>query len=152
MTNVTPIELLLVEDNPRDAELTLRALRSHHLANNIVHVKDGQEALDWLFGVGTHAGRDASNRPRVVMLDLKLPKVEGLEVLRALRADERTRFIPVVVMTSSREERDVVESYKLGVNSYVVKPVVFEAFSAAVAETGHYWLIVNQETNSIPPR
>ena len=145
MNNHSQVELLLVEDNPRDAELTLRVLRSHRLANTIVHVTDGQEALDWLFGVGAHARRDVSNRPRVVLLDLKLPKVDGLEVLRALRADERTRFIPVVVMTSSREERDVVESYRLGVNSYVVKPVAFEAFSAAVAEAGHYWLIVNQE-------
>lgn len=145
MNNVTDIELLLVEDNLRDAELTLRVLRTHHLANTIVHVKDGQEALDWLFGIGTHAGRDVNQRPKVVLLDLKLPKVGGLEVLRAVRADERTRLIPVVVMTSSNEERDVVESYKLGVNSYVVKPLAFEAFSAAVAEAGHYWVIVNQE-------
>ncbi len=138
------VDILLVEDNPRDAELTLRVLRKHNLANRLVHVKDGQEAMDWLFGTGAYAGRDVDHHPRVVLLDLKLPKVSGLEVLRALRADERTRTMPVVVLTSSREERDLVESYTLGVNSYVVKPVDFENFSAAVAETGHYWLIVNQ--------
>ncbi|HEV2692665.1 MAG TPA: response regulator [Verrucomicrobiae bacterium] len=145
MSNYTEVEVLLVEDNARDAEMTLRTLRKRNLANSIVHVKDGQEALDWLFGEGTHAGRDAGKPPKVVLLDLKLPKVDGLEVLRAMRSDERTRLIPVVVMTSSREERDVIESYKLGVNSYVVKPMDFEGFSAAVAELGHYWLLVNQE-------
>ena len=144
MSEQSDIEVLLVEDNPRDAELTLRVLRKHNLANRLVHVKDGQEAMDWLFGTGAYAGRDVDHHPRVVLLDLKLPKVSGLEVLRALRADERTRTMPVVVLTSSREERDLVESYTLGVNSYVVKPVDFENFSAAVAETGHYWLIVNQ--------
>jgi CheY-like chemotaxis protein len=108
-------------------------------------VKDGQEALDWLFGLGVYVGRNPTNHPKVVLLDLKLPKVDGLEVLRAIRGDERTRFIPVVVMTSSHEEQDVIESYKLGVNSYVVKPMDFESFSAAVAELGHYWLLVNQE-------
>lgn len=138
------VEVLLVEDNPRDAELTLRVLSKHNLANRVVHVKDGQEALDWLFGTGAHAGRDVTYHPRVVLLDLKLPKVSGIDVLRAVRADERTRTIPVVVLTSSNEERDLVESYRLGVNSYVVKPVEFESFSAAVAETGHYWLIVNR--------
>ena len=141
----TEVEVLLVEDNPRDAEMALRTLRKRNLANNVVHVKDGQEALDWLFGLGPYVGRNPSNHPKVVLLDLKLPKVDGLEVLRAIRGDERTRLIPVVVMTSSREERDVVESYKLGVNSYVVKPMDFEGFSAAVAELGHYWLLVNQE-------
>ena len=140
----TEVELLLVEDNPRDAELTLRALRKRHLANHIVHVSDGQAALDWLFGTGPHAGRDTNHTPKVVLLDLKLPKVDGLEVLRAIRADERTRLLPVVVVTSSREERDIVESYQLGVNSYVVKPVEFENFSAAVAELGSYWLLVNE--------
>jgi len=139
------VEVLLVEDNLRDAEMTLRTLRKHNLANHVFHVKDGQKALDWLFCQGTHAGRDPGKLPKVVLLDLKLPKVDGLEVLRAIRSDERTRLIPVVVMTSSREDRDVIESYKLGVNSYVVKPVDFEGFSAAVAELGHYWLLVNQE-------
>ncbi|HTB83058.1 MAG TPA: response regulator [Candidatus Sulfotelmatobacter sp.] len=145
MNTHVEVEVLLVEDNARDAEMTLRTLRRRNLANNVTHVKDGQEALDWLFGAGTHAGRNAGKPPKVVLLDLKLPKVDGLEVLRAIRSDERTRLTPVVVMTSSREERDVIESYKLGVNSYVVKPMDFERFSAAVAELGHYWLLVNQE-------
>ena len=145
MSHHLEVEVLLVEDNPRDAEMTLRTLRKHNLANHVFHVKDGQEALDWLFGQGTYAGRNSGKPPKVVLLDLKLPKVDGLEVLRAIRSDERTRLIPVVVMTSSREDRDVIESYKLGVNSYVVKPVDFDAFSAAVTELGHYWLLVNQE-------
>lgn len=145
MNKHTEIEILLVEDNPRDAEMTLRAMRKHNLANHIVHAKDGQEALDWLFGAGDYAGRDPNVHPKVVLLDLKLPKVDGLEVLRAIRGDERTRLMPVVVMTSSQEQRDVIESYKLGVNSYVVKPVDFDAFSTAVADLGHYWLLVNQE-------
>ena len=145
MSNHTEVEVLLVEDNPRDAEMTLRTLRKRNLANHVVHVKDGQEALDWLLGTVPLSGRDAKPLPKVVLLDLKLPKVDGLEVLRAIRADERTRLLPVVVMTSSKEQRDVIESYKLGVNSYVVKPVDFEGFSAAVAELGHYWLLVNQE-------
>ena len=145
MSNHTEVEVLLVEDNPRDAEMTLRTLRKRNLANNVVHVKDGQEALDWLLGTVPQSGRDAKPLPKVVLLDLKLPKVDGLEVLRAIRADERTRLLPVVVMTSSKEQRDVIETYKLGVNSYVVKPVDFEGFSAAVAELGHYWLLVNQE-------
>ena len=139
------IEILLVEDNPRDAELALDTLRERHLANRIVHVKDGQEALDWLFGAGGRPGRTPSVYPKVVLLDLKLPKVDGLEVLRAIRADPRTALLPVVVMTSSNEERDVVESYKLGANSYVVKPLDFDRFSAAVADLGHYWLLVNRD-------
>jgi CheY-like chemotaxis protein len=145
MSDPTEVEVLLVEDNPRDAEMALRTLRKRNLANNVIHVKDGQEALDWLFGLGAYVGRNPNNHPKVVLLDLKLPKVDGLEVLRAIRGDERTVLIPVVVMTSSREERDVIESYKLGVNSYVVKPMDFEGFSVAVAELGHYWLLVNQE-------
>ena len=145
MSNETEIEILLVEDSPYDAELALHTLRQHHLANHIVHVKDGQEALDWLFGNGAHSDRDTTRRPKVVLLDLKLPKVDGLEVLRALRGDPRTALLPVVVMTSSAEDRDVIESYKLGANSYVVKPLEFDAFSSAVAELGHYWLIVNRD-------
>jgi CheY-like chemotaxis protein len=139
------IDVLLVEDNPRDAEMTLRTLRKHNLVNQVVHVNDGKEALDWLFGTGLYVGRDPNCHPKIVLLDLKLPKVDGLDVLRAIRTDERTRNMPVVVMTSSLEDRDVVESYKLGVNSYVVKPVDFDAFSAAVAELGHYWLLTNQK-------
>lgn len=144
MNNVHGVEILLVEDNPRDAEIALRALKKHNLANQLVHVKDGQEALDWLFGTGVYAGV-TTRTPKVILLDLKLPKVDGLEVLRAIRGDTRTQLIPVVAMTSSREEQDVVRSYQLGVNSYIVKPVDFENFSAAVAEAGHYWLLVNQE-------
>ena len=145
MNTSSEVEILLVEDSPRDAEMTLRTLGKRNLANHVVHVKDGQEALEWLHGTASHAGLDARPRPKLVLLDLKLPKVDGLAVLRAIRADERTRLLPVVVMTSSQEQRDVIESYKLGVNSYVVKPVDFDAFSAAVAELGHYWLLVNKE-------
>lgn len=145
-----PIEILLVEDSPYDAELTLHTLRERHLANRIVHVTDGQEALDWLFGGGDHPGREPGFYPKVVVLDLKLPKVDGLEVLRAIRADPRTTLLPVVVMTSSNHERDVIESYKLGANSYVVKPLDFDSFSAAVAELGHYWLLVNEEAVKCP--
>lgn len=141
---VNGIEILLVEDNPRDAELTLRALNKRNLANNVVHVKDGQEALDWLYATGQYVGRDINEWPKVMLLDLKPPKVDGLDVLRAVRADERTKFLPVVVLTSSREESDLIAGYQLGVNSYIVKPVDFENFSAAVAETGHYWLLVNE--------
>jgi len=139
------VEVLLVEDNPRDAEMTLRTLRKRNLANTIVHVIDGQQALDWLFGQGTYAGRDTSHLPKVVLLDLKLPKVDGLEVLRSIRADERTRLVPVVIMTSSQEDKDVINTYKLGVNSYIVKPVDFDNFSTAVAQLGHYWLLLNQK-------
>lgn len=144
MDHTTTIEILLVEDNPRDAEVTLRALRKRNLGNHVVHVQDGQEALDCIFGVGAHAGRDPNDHPKLVLLDLKLPKVDGLEVLRAIRANASTRLMPVVMMTSSREQQDLIESYQLGVNSYVVKPVDFDGFSAAVAELGHYWLLVNQ--------
>ena len=144
------IEVLLVEDNARDAELALRALRKRHLANKVVHVKDGEEALEFLFATGAYANRDVNQHPKVVLLDLKLPKVDGLEVLRAIKADERTRTIPVVVMTSSREQRDLVESYQLGVNSYIVKPVEFDNFSAAVAELGCYWVLLNQLPDTPP--
>lgn len=139
------VEILLVEDNPRDAEVAIRALKKHNFANSLIHVKDGQEALDWLFATGRYATRDINHPPKVILLDLKLPKVDGLEVLRAVRSDPRTRRIPIVVLTSSREEQDVVSSYDLGVNSYIVKPVDFENFSAAVVEAGHYWLLLNQE-------
>lgn len=143
-----PLQILLVEDNPQDAELTIHALKSCGLADDLVHVRDGQEALDFIFGTGAHAGRDVRQQPRVVMLDLKLPKVDGIEVLRQIRADERTKLLPVAVFTSSREEIDVRATYRLGINSFVVKPVDFESFSQAVSSLGHYWL----EWNESPPR
>jgi len=139
-----PVEILLVEDNPTDAELTIRALKENKLANKLVWVKDGAEALDFLFATGAYSSRKVENGPKVVLLDLRLPKVDGLEVLRRIKADERTKLIPVVALTSSSEDRDVVECYKLGVNSYIGKPVEFDAFVKIVAELGLYWLLVNQ--------
>ena len=144
MNAVNEPEILLVEDNPNDAELALRALQKRHLANKVFHVKDGQEALDFLFGTGPYAGRDTSRHPKLMLLDLKLPKLDGLEVLRAIKANQRTKNIPVVVLTSSSQQRDIVESYHLGVNSYVVKPMEFDSFSAAVADLGCYWVLLNQ--------
>ena len=139
------VDILLVEDNPRDAELTIRALTKRNLANNVVWVKDGEEALAYLFGVSTgSAPPPHTHTPKVILLDLKLPKVDGREVLRRLKGDVRTRVIPVVVLTSSREEQDIVESYRLGVNSFIVKPVEFENFSETVAQLGMYWLLLNQ--------
>ena len=143
MSDSTAVDILLVEDNPNDVELATRALRKAKLANPIFVVSDGAQALDFLFRTGAFAGRPP-HTPKVVLLDLKLPKVDGLEVLRRLKGDERTRMIPVVVLTSSREESDVVESYKLGVNSYIVKPVDFEQFLTAVERLGLYWLLLNE--------
>lgn len=138
------IEILLVEDNPNDVELTLHALKANNLANEIVVVRDGAEALEFIFAKGRYAGRDLNNTPKVILLDLKLPLVDGIEVLGAIKADERTRKIPVVVLTSSREERDVVDAYGLGVNSYIVKPVDFDRFTEAVRTLGLYWLLLNE--------
>jgi len=138
------IDILLVEDNPRDAEMTLRALKKHNLANNVHVAKDGAEALDFIFSRGAYAHRDMNHVPKVVFLDLKLPKISGMEVLRAIKGDERTLTIPVVVLTSSQEEKDMVESYRLGVNSYIVKPVDFDKFSEAVGELGLYWMLINK--------
>lgn len=143
MTNGN-IEILLVEDNADDVELAVRALRREHLANEITVARDGEEALDVIFCRGPHAGRSFQNPPRVVLLDLKLPKVQGLEVLKAIKTDPRTKAIPVVIMTSSREERDLVDSYKLGVNAYVQKPVDFEQFRSMVKELGLFWVVMNQ--------
>lgn len=144
MQPLNPMEILLVEDNPADVELTLRALKKHNLTNQVQVVSDGAQALDYLFGTGTFAGQKHPVPPKVVFLDLKLPKIDGREVLRRLKADERTRMIPVVVLTSSKEESDIVESYKLGVNSYVVKPLDFDKFVEAVSELGLYWVLLNQ--------
>jgi len=138
------VELLLVEDNIHDAEMTIRALRKVNLSNNMVHVKDGEEALDFIFGRGKFAGREAANQPKVILLDIKMPKVDGIEVLRQLKSHDICKTIPVVIMTSSKEEQDLIRSYELGVNSYVVKPVDFEGFAKAVSELGMYWLLTNQ--------
>lgn len=138
------VEILLVEDNPTDAELAMVALKERNLANRLVWVKDGAEALDFLFATGVYAKRNIENSPKVVLLDLRLPKVDGLEVLRRIKADERTRRIPVVVLTSSKEDRDVAECYSLGVNSYIGKPVEFDEFARVVSELGLYWLLINQ--------
>ena len=147
MNDVNAVEILLVEDNPRDAELTIRALKKHNLANKLFHVEDGVEALDFLFGRGKYIGRDINDSPKVVLLDLKLPRINGLEVLRTLKEDERTQTIPVVIVTSSAEDPDVQMAYQLGANSYVVKPVQFDAFIEAMTKLGIYWLMVNHLTN-----
>ncbi len=141
--------ILLVEDNPDDEALTLRALKKNNILNEVVVAHDGAEALDYLFGAGPYAGRDPSEPPQVVLLDLKLPKVDGLQVLRRIRADERTRLLPVVVLTSSKEEQDLLNSYSLGANSYVRKPVDFNQFMEAVRQLGLYWLVLNEPP---PPR
>jgi two-component system response regulator len=140
--------ILLVEDNPDDEALTLRALHKSKVANSITIARDGVEALDYLFGTGAHAGRDVSELPQVVLLDLKLPKVDGLEVLRRIRADERTRMLPVVILTSSKEEQDMANAYTNGANSYVRKPVDFNQFVDAIGQLGLYWLVLNE----VPPQ
>ena len=141
------VDILLVEDNPTDAELTLRALRKGNLVNQITWLKDGAEALEFIFCTGAYAGRPADN-PRLILLDLKLPKVDGIEVLRLIKADAHTRTIPVVMVTSSAEGRDIVESYKLGVNSYIVKPVEFEKFTETVSRAGLYWMLMNKSPDA----
>lgn len=138
------VEVLIVEDNTSDAELTIRALKKNHLANKLAHVKDGAEALDFLFARGAYENRKEEKTPRVILLDLKMPKLNGIEVLKVIKDDARTRQIPVVVLTSSKEDPDIEECYRLGVNSYVVKPVEFDAFVKAVSELGLYWMLLNQ--------
>lgn len=135
--------LLLVEDNPDDEALAVRALKKNHVLNEVIVVRDGAEALDYLYGTGKYEGRDVAKQPEVVLLDLKLPKVDGLEVLKRIRSDERTKYLPVVVLTSSSEEKDLVESYKLGANSYIRKPVDFQQFSEAIYQLRLYWLVLN---------
>jgi CheY-like chemotaxis protein len=136
--------ILLVEDNPDDEALTLRALKNNNIQNEVIVARDGVQALDYLFGTGAHAGRDISQQPTVTLLDLKLPKVDGLEVLRRVRSDERTSALPVVVLTSSKEEQDLITSYRLGCNSYVRKPVDFDEFLQAARQLGLYWLLLNE--------
>ena len=136
--------VLIVEDNATDAELTMRELKKHNLANNLVWVKDGAEALDFLFARGRYADRSINSKPKIILLDLRLPKVDGLEVLTKIKADPRTREIPVVVLTSSKEDKDIKESYKRGANSFIVKPVNFDSFSEVVTRLGFYWLVINE--------
>jgi len=139
------VEILLVEDNPSDAELALRALKKNNLANNVIRACDGEEALDFIFARGQFKERKRENGPKVILLDLKLPKIDGLEVLRIIKADPVTKIIPVVVLTSSKEEKDMIESYRLGVNSYIVKPVDFDQFTNSVRDIGLYWLLLNEQ-------
>lgn len=136
MNNI--VEILLVEDNMDDAELTIRALKKHNLANNLLHLMDGEEALNFIFS------SNINSMPKIILLDIKMPKVDGIEVLRRIKADEHRRIIPIVVLTSSKEERDIIETYKLGVNAYIVKPVEFDKFVNAISEVGFFWLILNQ--------
>jgi len=144
VTNLGDNFILLVEDNPDDEALTLRALTKNNVSNRVVVARDGAEALDFLLAENAYAGRDAADTPQIVLLDLKLPKIDGLEVLRRLRADERTRLLPVIILTSSREEQDVIAGYSLGANSYVRKPVDFVQFTEAVKQLGLYWLVINE--------
>ena len=139
------VEILLIEDNPDEAELAIRSLKKNNLANNLVHIDDGAEALDYIFCKGKYAGNNISITPKVILLDLKLPKVGGLEILKQIKMDERTKVIPVVILTSSKEDSDLIEGYNLGVNSYIVKPVNFESFAKAISDLGMYWVILNQQ-------
>jgi CheY-like chemotaxis protein len=137
-------EILFIEDNDNDIQLTLRALRKRNLTNQIHIIKDGEEALEYIFSMGKYSGRDITVKPKLILLDLKLPKVDGLEILKQVKSDERTKSIPVVMLTSSREENDMIQSYNYGVNSYIVKPINFNKFSEAVASLGLYWLLLNE--------
>jgi len=141
------VEILLVEDNSSDAEMTIRALKKSNLANNLLHLRDGAEALDFVFAEGKYTGRQMADTPKVILLDLKMPKVNGIEVLHKIKSDLRTAKIPIVILTSSREDPDIQECYRLGVNGYVVKPVEFDEFHKAISDLGLYWMIINQ-----PPR
>jgi len=145
----TEVEILLIEDNPEEAELTIRSLRKQNLANKLLHIDDGAEALDVIFSKGKYADNKTPLHPKLILLDLKLPRVDGLEILRHIKADEQTKLIPVVVLTSSKEESDIIESYRLGVNSYIVKPVNFDSFTKSVSELGLYWVIHNQSPGKL---
>ena len=149
--NAEPIEILLVEDNPDDVHLTLRSLKKNNISNPVVVARDGVEALDYLFCRGSHAGRDPDHLPVVVLLDIKLPKIDGIEVLKQVRANEQTKLLPVVILTSSREERDILNGYKFGANSYVRKPVDFVEFNEAIKNLGLYWLLWNEAPPLIKP-
>lgn len=143
--NLNAVDLLFVEDNINDAEMAIRELKKHNLANNLFHVNDGEEALDFIFATGKFAGtRDSKNPPKLILLDIQMPKVNGIEVLQKIKSDERTKIIPVVILTSSKEDPDVKACYKLGANSYIVKPVNFEGFAEAIKNLGFYWLLLNQ--------
>ena len=144
------VEILLVEDNPTDAELTMRALKRKNLINKLVWVKDGAEALDFIFAKGIYSKRNVDDLPKLILLDLRMPKVDGLEVLHEIKANEKTKRIPVVILTSSKEDRDIVESYKLGVNSYVSKPVEFDEFIDAISTMGFYWILINKPPSEVP--
>lgn len=146
MSTNQPVDILLVEDNPEEAQLAIRSFKKGNLANHLLHIDDGETALDFIFARNQYAQRDPGNLPKLILLDLKLPKVSGLDILRAVKQDPQTRKIPVTVLTSSREEPDIIACYDLGVNSYIVKPVNFESFSRAVAELGMYWMFLN-----VPP-
>ncbi|MDZ7762813.1 MAG: response regulator [Melioribacteraceae bacterium] len=144
MENLNQVEILIVEDNPNDAEMAIRAFKKSKLTNNVLVVEDGEEALDFIFRKGKYSERNSDSSPRMILLDLKLPKVDGLEVLKEIKSNPETKMIPVIVLTSSKEESDIVESYKLGVNSYIVKPVDFDKFVDAVRNLGLYWLLLNE--------
>lgn len=146
MKDLEEVEILIVEDNENDAEMALRALKKNNLTNHVLVVSDGEEALDFIFANGKYSDRKNRKRPRMVLLDLKLPKVDGMEVLRAMKGNAETRIIPVIILTSSREECDLVDSYRIGVNSYIVKPVDFDKFVDAVHDLGMYWLLLNQQS------
>jgi two-component system response regulator len=142
--NVNEVEILIVEDNPHDAELTIRAMKKSRLANHVTHLIDGADALDFLFGTGTYRSRDITNVPKLILLDLKMPKVNGLEVLHKIKSEPLTKMIPVVILTSSAEDPDVKKSYELGANSYIIKPVEFNNFAKIIGELGMYWLVINK--------
>lgn len=144
MTQNGGIEIILVEDNPDDAALTIRTLKKQNLTNNLIHLQDGAEALDFIFATGNYSNRDIKDIPKVILLDLKMPKIDGIEVLQKIKSDERTKHIPVVILTSSAEEPDIKTCYNLGVNSYIVKPLEFDSFTCKISELGLYWLVSNE--------